>query len=190
MKNILFGSVVAAALIFSGCGSSSSSSSDSNTSTGGTTGGDTTGGDTTGGDTTGGDTTGDDTTGGDTTGGTTGGITIGGKTWTPLIAQNDANRSISGKQTQTNAVLKCPTGTTLPSQSDINESVAAELLANTDFKKDANLSTNTNTGDKFVYIWVKEDNRKYYLNDTNSSDSAAMDADITDEEYYTCVKAN
>jgi len=180
MKNILFGSIVAAALVFSGCGSSSSSSSDPIKKD-------------------------DNSSKVDNNGsksdvnGTT--VTIGGLQWTKLKADNDENGSMDtrddGKVIQSALANICPDGFALPTVEQINDNVA-ELISNSEFGFQTYETLDKALNKKQLSIWDSNETTPYYtiyedVNTTNEYGGpkkfgeGALDKSA-DAAYWTCVK--
>jgi hypothetical protein len=163
-KKLILGSLVAAALIFTGCG-------DDDTPANGGTPGTESGGTT------------DNNTSGGTTDTTT--VTVNGLTWTALIKYDD-NDTISGKQTQTEAQARCQEiSAELPTMAQL-QAAAAELKPNTTFRAEA--------GEQVVVWFKDVDLHGYFFNGTDANTSSDTEDYTDSEwtaastAYYTCVK--
>jgi len=177
MKEILLTSIVAATLIFSGCGGSSSSSKsggDQNHTT------PTDGNHTTPTD---GNTT--TPTDGNTTGDFVSAVTVNGLKWTAL-KKDDDNESLSGYVELNEAKARCQEiGAELPTKQQIIDA-APTLKSNDDFRSDA--------GDNVV-VWFKNSDGKtsYFFNGKDSNVSEDNPEYVNNEDaivksYYTCIK--
>ena len=190
MKEILLTSIVAATLIFSGCGSSSSSGNGGDNKGSQVNGvGDNNGSQNNGG----GDNNGSqNNSGGDNNGsqgsgdenGTQSGnsVTINGYEWRILD-----NNETTGKLTWSDADQKCQQlNMELPSFEQFDSNASA-LLTNTTFINDINLSRSG--GNRGIYLWTNTNGQVIYLNDNNRSDNSPDNiTDNSEEHYFTCIK--
>jgi hypothetical protein len=202
MKKVLFGSVVAAVLIFSGCGSSSSNGGNNNQTQGGGNNNQTQGGGDNsqtqgGGDNNqtqgGGDN--NQTQGGGDNNQTQGGgdattTTFNGLSWTALVPYDD-NATKSGKITYSEAEAKCQElGMSLPTESQIDVNTSA-LKADVNFNFENAVNSNGGTA---LIVWLKDEGvgqKKGYAFDKSGDDYVyTNDAPWTntDTNFVTCVK--
>jgi hypothetical protein len=173
MKEIIFSSLVAAALVFSGCGGSDSDnggdSNDSSVNNGGDNGGDNNGSEniaslpdyiTT--------------------------VSVGGATWTVLYADkddaNESNGEVDGRISQNDARSKCQEwGMTLASKAQLDGN-ASELKVNATFRNDA--------PDDLVVWYGDVDLKGHYFNSSGDDveDYTQDDYNDTTTNFFTCVK--
>jgi hypothetical protein len=194
MKNILFGSVVAAALIFSGCGSSSSTKTpaDNNNTQGGGDNNNTQGGGDNnqtqgGGDnnqTQGGGDNNQTQGGGDTT------ATFNNLEWTALVPYDD-NASISGKVTYNAATTLCTSkGMNLPTEAQIDLNTST-LMADVKFNFEEAVNSN---GGSVLVVWIKDEGigkSKGFAFDKGGDGYVYTNDTVwtnTDTNFVTCVK--
>ena len=116
-----------------------------------------------------------------------GGIVYNSLGWDALIARDDANDTVSGRQNQTEAAARCvAAGKRLPTLAELQTS-ALELKTDTAFRSDA--------GNQLV-VWSGDtDLTGYYFNGVEANvtvdDDSYTDAAWTDAttNFYTCVEA-
>jgi cytoskeletal protein RodZ len=181
MKSILLGSIVATALVFGGCGSSSSKSSnttpESNNSNPGTENNNTNPGT----DNNGSNPGTDDNTSNDT-------VTIGNLVWTKFKKDNDDDPQNDGQISYSEAKTACDgMGMSLPTIEQIESNVSAVAT------KLGYESIRSGKDTSVVIFWDANKTKPvYYIDDANISDHDAQAfgnlIDVNNSAYYTCVK--
>ncbi len=178
MKKLFLGSAILAALVFSGCGSSSHDKVDPNPS-GGTK-------NPSGGTENPGGGTGNSGGGTTTYPGET--VTIGGLEWTVLNPDNDdantSNNEIDGRVTQNEANAKCiEWGMELATKEQLDSNLTALRDSNTTFNK---------TGSDKTVIWYNASEQKGlfidFSGDGSTEDYVGDDWTATSTNYFTCIK--
>jgi hypothetical protein len=184
MKSILLGSIVAAALVFGGCGGSSSKSSSATSNDNGSTPEkkpekepetNSTNPETN---------TSDDT------------VTIGSLVWTKFKKDNDDDIQNDGKISYNDAKSACGgLGMSLPTIEQIESNLSA-VATKLDFASVKQADSNATHKAALVFWDANDTQPAYYIDDTNLSEHYATALgngdkylrDVNESAYYTCVK--